>query len=136
VTVAGAAAAIIGALLPWVTASAAFVGAISRNGIDGDGRLTAGLGLIAGIVALVSFRAPTGPERANLIAVGVIGVIITAVGVYDYVHVKNALDGLTAEQRRLIVATVGVGLYVTIAGGAAIVVGGIMGGQVRNAAKQ
>jgi hypothetical protein len=131
IIVGGAAAAILGAFLPWASVSAAFVGSISREGIEGDGRITAGLSVLAGVFAITMLRAARRPATGYLIFVGAIGGAILAAGVYDYRNLQDVFDNMTEEQKRLIVAKVGTGLYLTMVGGLTIVVGAVLGSQAR-----
>jgi hypothetical protein len=94
--------------------------------VDGDGRITAVLAVVAGIIVLVKGRTARKPTAA-LVAVGVVGALIALIGVVDFVDVKSRIADLTAEEARLVTADVGVGLYLTIAAGAAIAVGAVLG---------
>jgi hypothetical protein len=125
VTLAGAAATVVGAFLPWVMVRAAFL-SVSKNGLDGDGRITAVLGLVVGIIVLVNLRGARNPSAA-LVGVGIIGALIALIGVVDFVDVKSRIADLSAEEARLVTADVGVGLYLTIAAGVATAVGAILG---------
>jgi hypothetical protein len=129
-TVAGAAAVVVGAFLPWVTATAAFVGTITRNGTDGDGRLTLALGAAVGILALTKIRSGPTPPRV-FILVGLLAVAIGAIAGYDWRNLNDAITGMTPEQKRLIIASVGNGVYLTLGGAVAILVGAIMGNDAR-----
>ena len=50
--VGGGALAVLGAFMPWAVIRAPFIGQISVAGSDGDGKYTAGIGLIVAAVAL------------------------------------------------------------------------------------
>jgi hypothetical protein len=121
----GATLALLGAFLPWATASAAFV-SVSKNGIEGDGKLTAVLSVVAGILVLTYLRSAR-RQPAVLVIVGVLGAIVALVGVADFVDVSSKIGELTTEQQRLVSISVGVGLYLTITAGVTIVVGAIIG---------
>jgi hypothetical protein len=125
VMIVGATLALLGAFLPWATASAVFV-SVSKNGIDGDGKLTAVLAVVTGILVLTYLRSAS-RQAAVLVIVGVLGAIVALVGVADFVDVSSKIGDLTTEEQRLVSISVGIGLYLTIAAGVAIVVGGIMG---------
>jgi hypothetical protein len=142
----GGALAVIGSVLTWATVkSDLFGGDPVQNvkGLSGDGKITVVLGaiaMLAGVVTLVS-RNP-GARRALAIAAIVGGLGAAALGVFDLVDLKtNAIDDIitglgadpntiTGEQRRQVedafTVTVGMGLYLTIAGGAIGLIGGIM----------
>jgi hypothetical protein len=117
-------AAIIAAFLPWITVSAPFYGSISRSGIDngGDGTITAVLGLVVVIVALTCRRFS---DRVVGIVVICLGVAVGAIGAWDW-HNLNDKIHLATSQSNLIAASVGVGLYVTIAAAIAAVVAGVL----------
>jgi hypothetical protein len=125
VTIAGAVAAVVAAFLPWVTVRAAFL-SVSKNGVDGDGRITAVVAVVVGIIAVVNLRTAR-KSTAALVTIGVLGAIIALIGIVDFVDVKSRIADLTAEEARLVTADVGVGLYLTIAAGVAIVVGAVLG---------
>jgi uncharacterized oligopeptide transporter (OPT) family protein len=122
----GAVAAIVAAFLPRITATAAFVGSVSRNGLDGDGQITLVLGVAAVVLAVVALRGNLAPLAALVIVAG-LGALIAVIGVIDYVDAKNRIGDLTAEERRLIAISIGAGLYLTIAAGIAVVVGAVLG---------
>ena len=124
--IAGAVVAIVAAFLPWITATAAFVGSVSRNGLDGDGQITIVLGVAAVVLAVVALRGHSAPLAALVIVAG-LGALIAVIGVIDYVDAKNRIGDLTAEERQLIAISIGVGLYLTIAAGIAVVVGAVLG---------
>jgi hypothetical protein len=115
---------LVAAFVPWVTASAAFI-SVTKNGIEGDGQTTAALAIVAGILVLVYLRALRRP-LAVLIIVAILAALITLVGMIDF-DAKDKIGDLTAEQRNLITASVGVGLYLTIAAGVTLLTGAILG---------
>lgn len=117
---AGAAIAAIGALLPWVTISVLGTTA-SMNGIEGDGVFTLVLALLAGGIGLVRWG------RVAKTSVGVIGVLVLLVGFY---YISDPLTGaeFTSSQSEQIArnaARPGIGLYMTAAGGLAILAGAV-----------
>lgn len=110
-TLIGAAGAILGAFLPWATITV-FV-TISKNGIDGDGAITLVLGVVLAIVAVL--------EKSPVLQVLAAG-LITAVALFDTVDVRASReDGFGAS--------VGIGLWMTLAAGVVALVGSIQ--QVR-----
>ncbi len=60
--------AVVGSFLPWITATAAFVGTISRNGIDGGGDwvITIVLGLVIALMGVAILASPSNPSVARL----------------------------------------------------------------------
>jgi hypothetical protein len=111
VGLAGAAAAVVGAFLDWVSATTAFGGSIGVAGIEGDGKLTAGLAVAAGIVlwAAVASRR-TGTFVAAVLA-GAAGCVIT---VYEWSHASDVVA--RANDSDAVHAAIGAGLWLTAAG--------------------
>jgi hypothetical protein len=82
------AAALIGSFLPWFTASAPFLGTLTANGIDGDGKVTAvlsGLGLVLSLLA-------ANKSRNYWIAPAVAGVLTFLVAGYNVQDAMSADD--------------------------------------------
>ena len=115
------AALIIGAFLPWVTASTAFGGDLAVNGIDGDGKITAALGAGAAIVLLSSVG-----HRALQACIGValLGAIAAVIAFADYNDAQDRVRRAN-ETSNLVHASVGVGLWLTLAGAVSLVVGAL-----------
>jgi hypothetical protein len=98
-----AGAIVIGAFLPWATVTVLFA-TISKDGIDGDGTITAVLGLvIAGL-----FLANT---RAAYVLAMILSAVVLAVFAVDYVDVQELVE--EAEDTEAAMASVGIGLYLT-----------------------
>ncbi len=117
----GAALMIVGSLLPWVKAEAGFL-TVTKNGIDGDGTLTL---VLAGMVALL-FALLRQATAAGWIVV-VLGGFAGAIALYDTIDVSQKADELTNSSSLVPVsASVGVGLWVTLAAAIVILVGGIV----------
>jgi hypothetical protein len=103
------AGAVVGSLGPWVT-----LGVFSKAGTDGDGILT----LIAALVGAILVLSNRG-KRTTRIGVGLLGLVIVAVGIYDIADVSSSGIELFGEQ---IGASVGWGLWaVTLSGAAAVI---------------
>jgi hypothetical protein len=123
VTVAAGGAAIVAAFMPWVTATAPFVGSVSFNGVDGgrDGIVSAVLGVAVIVVGLLfrSRRATTG----TAVALGIMSALIALVGVIDLNNVNDAIAGVDSQY---VHASAGAGLYVTLAAGVAGIVAAFM----------
>jgi len=120
-TLGGSLALIIGAFLPWATVSAPFIGTINKNGIDGDGVFT----LIAGVaVAVLGFplvsQRTLKPGRG--IPIAIVSGLAAAISIYDLVDVQNAVNDVEGP----VAASAGSGLYLTVAGAIAALVGGVM----------
>jgi hypothetical protein len=123
VAIGAAVAAIVGAFLPWISASAPFVGTITRSGIDGggDGTITAAIGVGIAAIAL-TFRHKIGQAGA-WIGLLLCSAIILFVSVRDFSDVNNRIKDIDSQY---VTASVGAGLYLTIAAGIAGVVAALM----------
>lgn len=115
----GTTAVAVGALLPWASVSAGFVTA-TKAGTDGDGVFTLLLSLVVGGLALAKWKAGLG--RGVLITALVLGLLLLAVAVIDTVDVAT-----TSEETELVKveASVGIGLWLTLLGSIAMVIGAI-----------
>ena len=112
-TIGGAAAVILGAFLPW-----AKVGGLSVSGTEGDGVLTLILGVAAGLMG--GFGILRG--RSGLLVGSMIAALLAlAIGGYDASNINSVADGPFGLK-----VTVGMGLYLTILGGIAGIVGPIL----------
>jgi hypothetical protein len=123
---------VLGSFLPWLTATAPFVGTISRNGMEGgDGIITLILGVVVtiliGVSQLTATRMPALLQRSSIVT----GVITGAVAIYDYVEVQRRIEDVK-EQSELISASVGAGIWTLIVGAILAIVGGVV---VRNVPK-
>ena len=113
----GAAALLLGALLPWVEAEAG-VFSVTKNGTEGDGVLTLILALvIAGVFGLV--KAGRGTALTSLL----LGALAGIIGVVDIADVTAKARDLTTSSSP-VSASVGIGLWLTVASAIAVVVGG------------
>lgn len=92
---------IVGALMPWAVLTAPFVGQLTKSGMDGDGLFTAGMGLIAIIVALVS------KSIRKYLWLLLLAIAAGAIAVFDIVDIA----GMGDED---VLISVGAGLYVTL----------------------
>ncbi|MEY4174801.1 MAG: hypothetical protein RI900_1966 [Actinomycetota bacterium] len=105
IALAAGALVVVGSLLPW----AKVLGFISVSGTDGDGKITLVLGALA--IAGLFVR-----KASSLIGVAVIFLLSLAIGVYDFVNVSNKITEAEGEIFEGGVS-VGIGLYLVIAGG-------------------
>jgi len=112
--------ALLGSFLPWITATAAFVGTISRNGFDGggDGILTAALGLLIGLMG-IAILARSGSSRTARIGALVGGILLGIVAILDIQGVNERLRGLEDA----IVGSLGTGLIVVAFAAVVTVIG-------------
>jgi len=123
----GAALLALACFLPWITATAPFIGTISRNGMDNGGD---GIWLLVGAVvvfAIAMWGAFTG--RENAASIGWIymtaGVLAIVVGVLEKNEVANRITEATSASS-LIVASTGTGIWLIFVAGALIAVGGFL----------
>lgn len=136
----GGALLAIGSFLAWVTLSG---GGLSEtaSGIDGsDGYIT----LVAGVVAIATGGAAMRAGRRALAVLAIVaGLVGGGVGLYDALSVRDQIadeiasqQGIPADQARAAIdalidsgqldLSMGIGLYVVIAGGAIAIVGGVL----------
>ena len=117
----GGLALILGAFLPWATLSAPFVGSISKSGIDGgDGWITVALG-----AALVGIGVRTMTQRVTVPFVGTVltTVIAGLVTLYELGDVSDHIEDAEYYGEGLISASIGAGLWLSLAGVIAAAVG-------------
>lgn len=112
VVLAGAAAIVLGPFLPWLTASAPFVGTITRSLMDDGGSDGPFLLIIGGIILIIGgAMAVQGPVTwAGAIQILLL-VLVAAVVIFDYNDVHNRVTNATSASN-LIIASVGPGPYV------------------------
>lgn len=107
----GAVLAGVGAVVPWVTAAIDIgpVGtAVVVNGLDAAGLLTIVLAVITALIVLTPGLGRDGP-----VATGIVGIALVIIGARGFLAIPG-------------IATPGVGLYLTIAGGLALAIGGLL----------
>ena len=121
VILAGGIIIVIAPFFPWLSATAPFVGTISRSLMDGGGDGVILLVVGAAVAALGGFAAARGPQKW----VGVLALIPLAisglVSILDYSDVSGRVSNATAASD-LIIASVGPGPFVA---GFGIVIGAI-----------
>jgi hypothetical protein len=101
VAVGAGAGLVVGALLPWAVVRAPLVGQITKAGIEGDGMFTAGIGVVAILVAVAS----NSTRKATWLLL-----LAIAAGLIAFVDLTEVLD--MAGENALIGA--GAGLYLTL----------------------
>jgi len=125
VTLAGALLGFVGAFLPWATASTDF-GRFDQSGFDGgDGKLTLVGSLAVGVLALCFLRRRASYTVPVSIVVGILGLGVFAVGVYDAHDIQDKINQLSSDDFS-ISASVGSGVWITILAGIAIMTGAIL----------
>lgn len=127
---AGAALMILGSLLPWATVRIASL-TVTRQGTDGDGVQTLLMGAAALVVLALAMRRGTG--RRFVLALSLLVLLLAAAGVLvvllDFRSMAHRLAQPNlpvlptrllrfAVQRRIVEASAGQGVYLTMAGGA------------------
>ena len=114
---------VLGSFLPWLTATAPFVGTISTNGMQGggDGMITLALGVLTILIGVAQLTANL-PRRFWWAAI-VTGALTGLVAIGGYSSVQDRIADATAESN-LIVASVGAGIWTLFVGAAFAIVGG------------
>jgi hypothetical protein len=106
---------VLGAFLPWITISGLV--SASKSGIDGDGAITAVLGVAAGVVG-VRTAVTRKAHKWGYIAVLASGLIAGVIALVDYNDVQSRISDVNS---RLVAGQVGVGLYLTGAAALALI---------------
>jgi hypothetical protein len=119
----------IGCGLPWLVATEAFVGTISRSGIDagGDGIVALVLGIVLaliGVVGAIGSRT-AGGRPATILLAG----ICVAIAVFEMGFIKTRLIS-NLDRNTIALTNVGVGFWVMIIGGGLAAVSALVGGIV------
>jgi hypothetical protein len=125
---------VFGSFLPWLTATAPFVGTISVNGMQGgDGVITLVLGVITiliGVTRLTATKMPARLWRSSIVT----GVITGALAIYDYNQVQERITGAKTAAKATgdlpfdipVVANVGTGIWALFVGAALAILGGML----------
>ena len=97
-------------------------GNITRSGVSygSDALVTAGIGAALGVVGILLVTARTIPRWIRMLAI-VAAAGALAILVYDYGQLEDRADGLVSDVAR---ASVGVGLWLSLAGAVIGIVGG------------
>jgi hypothetical protein len=117
---------IAGSFMPWVSATVAFTGTVSRNGMGGDGIVTLVAGLVLvllGVLMLTPTRIPKPVIGLVPILAGLAGLGVVAA---NWSEVQDRVDAFTSGVGEYGVASVGSGLYVLIIGGVISIIAGIL----------
>ena len=114
----GALGLIIGALLPWVKMSAPLVGTLTLSGIEGDGMITGGIGLILLIGAALS----KGKAEKRYSIVGAIFGLIAGLIIFPKPFTIGAAIVDTSD---VVSASIGSGIYLSIIGVVLVIIGGL-----------
>ena len=122
----GAGAMVIGAFLPWLKATAPFVGTITKSGIDGgDGWFFVGFSVCVIAVALmVRSRQKISGVSATIVVL--LGALAIGLATYELVDAQNRIDDLKASQDgATVIGNMGSGLWLVLAGAVAVLACGI-----------
>jgi hypothetical protein len=116
----------IGSFLPWLTATAPFVGTISRSGLEGGGdgifTLVAGVLTIAVGVGRLTLSTMPGPLQGSAVLTGLIAGGVMAA---NYSDLGGRVDRFSAQSGNVGTAGIGVGFWTIIVGAAFAVIGGL-----------
>lgn len=106
----GCAAGVIGSFMAWITVTTG-LGSVSISGTDGDGKVSAAIGILAGFAALVGLSKGA---RGQVILAVLLAVAGLALSIYEWRHVSDKIDGLGSNEFAR--ASVGTGIWVMLAG--------------------
>jgi hypothetical protein len=102
----------VGSGLPWISATAAFLGTVSRSGLEGgDGIITVIIGIaiaLIGVGKLVGSRAVGGKVALVLLSVLALG--------FAAWEISNVNERIASIDTDLGIASVGIGLWIMIVG--------------------
>ena len=110
----GAILLIVGAFLPWGRTAI-----VDVTGLDGDGVITLGIGVVAIILLLI--------KKVPLWITIILGVVALAIGIIDMRGMAAANTELGLEAGDEFAVSIGSGLYLTVVGGVGLIVGPIVG---------
>ena len=121
ILIASGATLLVGALLPWLEATTIF-GSITRSGVayGPDALVTAGIGAALGVVGVLVVTGRTIPRWIRMLAI-VAAAGALAILAYDYGQLKDRADTVVSDVAQ---ASVGVGLWLSLAGAVTGIVGG------------
>jgi hypothetical protein len=101
--------------MAWITLTSAF-GTFNLSGTEGDGKITAGIGVCAALFALLGLTKARRGFVINGLGLAVVG---AAMAVYEWRNVSAKMDAAAGTAFH---ASVGIGLWVMLAGFAVAVV--------------
>jgi hypothetical protein len=117
----GAVLLTLGAALPWREAQVGNL-SLSNHGIDGDGALA----VVFAVCIVVLFLVIEQPTRRAWLVIALAGVAVAFV-LHDAVDTSRAADDLARRATRgHVTAGVGIGVWVSLAGAAVVLLGGIL----------
>ncbi len=123
VVLGGSVLMLLGSVLPWAKAEATVLGQTlseTTNGLEGDGKITLVLALVAGLVFLF---VPRGKVVGGLVlAAGVLAGLVAIIDIADVSNKADDLKQITAQSS----ASVGVGLWIAAVAAVVLFVGGLL----------
>jgi hypothetical protein len=121
ILIASGAALLVGAFLPWLEATTIF-GNITRSGVSygPDALVTAGIGTALGVLGILLVTGQTIPRWIRMLAI-VAAAAALAIVVYDYGRLENRANSVVSDVAQ---ASVGIGLWLSLAGAIIGIVGG------------
>jgi hypothetical protein len=131
----GAALVLLGAFLPWIDATAPFVGTISRSlvNLGGDGEFLAGGALAGALIGLIML------VRGPNVVLGVLAMLLALLAIWiivvDYQAMSGRVANLTTTGDIKFIADVGPGPYVAGVGVILWAIGTVVGFVKRSAAE-
>jgi hypothetical protein len=114
----GSLATVVGSFMSWATVSAGFLGSISKNGIDGDGKVVAVIGGIAGYLV---FRKRENLSRKDVLLPAILNAISFIVCLIDLLDIQNKAKDTTSG----VMLQVGNGLWICLFGAGVTLVAAI-----------
>ena len=121
ILIASGATLLVGAVLPWLEATTIF-GNITRSGVSygPDALMTAGIGAALCVVGIFLVTGHTIPRSIQMLAI-VAAAAALAIVVYDFERLKDRADSVVSDVAQ---ASVGIGLWVSLAGAVTGIIGG------------
>lgn len=123
VVLGGAALLLLGSVLSWAKVEAHFAGQTfseTTNGLEGDGKITLVLALVAGLVFLFVPRAKV--AGSLVLAAGIIAGLVAIVDIADVNNKADDIREITSNAD----ATVGIGLWIVAVAAIVLFVGGLL----------
>ena len=96
--------------MAWISVITGF-GSVDVKGTAGDGKITAVIGVVAGLVALFGF---TKGKRGNVVLASVLALGGVGMSIFESRHVASSIDELGSNECAN--ASVGTGIWVMLAG--------------------
>jgi hypothetical protein len=128
-TVLGGFLIVLGSFLPWLTATAPFVGTMNTNGMQsGDGVITLILGMVTILIGVTRLTATNMPALLNRSAI-VTGIVTGIVAGVAYSDAQQRVEAARSESE-LIIASVGAGIWALFVGAALAIAGGVLSRKV------